>query len=129
MKLTMLEVIQVPLVFEKLRAQALPLRVAYTLNKIADAIDKETRFYYAELKKIFDKYGAVDEHGEPIFSDPEHRMRKIKEEFREETQRELNELTSLEVDFDSKLVIPLSGLENVNISIDELRPLVPFISD
>lgn len=125
----MFEIIQIPGLFSKLRGQDLPMRTAYNLNKIADAIDKETKFYYEELKKIFSKYGEVDEEGKPVFSDSDKRMRKIKDDCHEEAQKELNELTTLEVEFEDRFQIPLSSLEKLEISIDELRPLIPFITE
>lgn len=129
MKLTMFEVVQIAPVFAKLTGKGLPLRTAYNLNKIAEVVDKESVFYYDTLKKVFEKYGDSDADGQPIFTDIEKRMRKIKDDSREEAMRELNELTSLEIEFSDKLQIPLTSLEKVEISIDDLHPLVPFITD
>lgn len=125
----MFEVIQVNPVFTKLAGKEIPLRAAYSLNKIAEAVDKESSFYFNMLKKIFEKYGDVDSNGEPIFSDEGKRMRKVKEVYREVAQKELNELGAMEVTFDDRLKIPIESLEKIEISIDELHPLLPFLID
>ena len=129
MKLTMFEIVQIPGLFVKFRGKDLPMKTAYNLNKIGDAVEKETKFYYGELKKIFNKYGEVDDKGQPVFTDEAKHMRKIKDGSQEDAQRELNDLTALEVEFEDKLQISLDSLEKLEVSIDELRPLIPFIKE
>lgn len=104
----------------------LPLKVAYKLNKIRKAVDKEGDFYAEKFQEIVNKYAKTDENGEVIFSDDGEQIM-IKDGMIDECNKELTELQELSVEIDTYgLKIDDFG-EDIECTPDELAAIMPFM--
>jgi len=104
----------------------LPLKVAYKLNKIRKAVDKEGDFYAEKFQEIVNKYAKTDENGEVIFSDDGEQIM-IKDGMIDECNKELTELQELSVEIETYgLKIDDFG-EDIECTPDELAAIMPFM--
>ena len=104
---------------------ALPIKTAYKFNKMAYAIEKDIQFFQSQYKIILDNYAEKDEMGNPILNGQEI---KVKEGEIQNYLSKMEELLSTEVEINFPL-FTLDELSNYELSIAELRPLMPFIKE
>lgn len=105
----------------------LPLKVAYKLNKIRKAVEKESEFYADKFQEIVHTYAKIDENGEIIFSEDGSQIL-IKDGMVEECNNALTELQNLEVQIENyNLSIDDFG-ENLECTPDQLNALMPFMN-
>jgi hypothetical protein len=98
---------------------------AYQLNKLFSALEKESNFYKENLRKIIDEYAEKDSEGNPVQTEE---GLKIREDSIQEVNDKLNELLNIEVEVPD-IFIEMKALENVNITLDQLNLLSPFIKE
>ena len=104
----------------------LPLKVAYKLNKIRMAAEKEAEFYSEKFQNIISTYAKTDENGNLIFSDDNDQIM-IKEDMIDECNKALADLQSLEIEINTyNLSIDDFG-EDLKCTPDELETLMPFM--
>lgn len=105
----------------------LPLKVAYKLNKIRKAAEKESEFYADKFQEIVHTYAKIDENGEIVFSEDGSQIL-IKDGMVDECNKALTELQSLEVQIENyNLSIDDFG-ENLECTPDQLNALMPFMN-
>lgn len=105
----------------------LPLKVAYKLNKIRKAVEKESEFYADKFQEIVHTYAKIDENGEIIFSEDGSQIL-IKDGMVEECNNALTELQNLEVQIENyNLSIDDFG-EDLQCTPDQLNALMPFMN-
>lgn len=105
----------------------LPLKVAYKLNKIRKAVEKESEFYADKFQEIVHTYAKIDENGEIIFSEDGSQIL-IKDGMVEECNNALTELQGLEVQIENyNLSIDDFG-EDLQCTPDQLNALMPFMN-
>lgn len=105
----------------------LPLKVAYKINKIKKAVEKEGDFYAEKFEDIVNKYAKKDENGELVFNEDGSQIM-IKEDMIEQCNKELNDLQTLEIEVDNyNLTIDDFG-EDIECTPDSLAALMPFLS-
>ena len=104
----------------------LPLKVAYKLNKIKKAIEKESEFYSEKFQEIIENYAKKDDDGNLIFSEGNDQIM-IQEDKIEECNEAIINLQTLEVEIDNcNLTIEDFG-EDLQCTPDELDILMPFM--
>ena len=104
----------------------LPLKVAYKLNKIRKAVDKEADFYAEKFQEIVDTYARKDDNGELVFSEDNEQIL-IQPDKVEECNQKLAELQNLETQIDNYgLKIDDFG-DGIQCTPDELELLMPFL--
>ena len=105
----------------------LPLKVAYKLNKIRKAVEKESEFYADKFQEIIHTYAKIDENGEIVFSEDGSQIL-IKDGMVEECNNALTELQGLEVQIENyNLSIDDFG-EDLQCTPDQLNALMPFMN-
>lgn len=106
----------------------LPIKVAYAISKNINKIECELKAYNTEKAKLIDKYAEKDEEGKLIQNELGHVN--IKEEFKEDWNRDITELLSIENEIDIHK-IQLDDLlnSNYNISPAELSAISFMIND
>lgn len=105
----------------------LPLKVAYKLNKIRKAVEKESEFYADKFQEIVHTYAKIDENGEIVFSEDGSQIL-IKDGMVEECNNALTELQGLEVQIENyNLSIDDFG-EDLQCTPDQLNALMPFMN-
>lgn len=127
MKLTMTEGLQFVELYNKIKDTSLPIKVAFTLNKIYKEMENDVNFYNEKLGEIIQKYGQKDDSGNPIFSS-DGTMIEIVPELREECLEKQKEINSLEIEVPD-YSINIDDLEKINLTVSELNPLMPFIKN
>lgn len=105
----------------------LPLKVAYKLNKIRKAVEKESEFYADKFQEIVHTYAKIDDNGEIVFSEDGSQIL-IKDGMVEECNKALTELQNLEVQIENyNLSIDDFG-EDLQCTPDQLNALMPFMN-
>ena len=127
-KLTNERIINTINVLGKLNNAQLPIKVAYAISKNVNRIENEIKVYNTEKAKLIDKYAVKDEEGKLITD--EYGNVNIKEEHREDWNRDIKELLSIESEIDIHM-IQLDDLlnSNYNISPSELTAIDFMIND
>ncbi len=104
----------------------LPLKVAYKLNKIRKAVEKEGEFYSEKFEEILNNYAKKDENGDLVFSKEGDQIL-IKEDMIDECNSALTALQNLEVQIENYgLSIDDFG-EDLKCTPDQLAALMPFM--
>ena len=108
------------------RKEKMALKTAYKFNRLIDRLEQEVIFYNKKLDETVQAYAEMDENNKPIFLDDV--TVKIKEDKSEECQTVMNELDNLEIEVDP-ITFTLDELESLNISIEGVNSLIPFIQE
>ena len=125
-KVTMSQVLNLRQNISFFLSQKLPLPVAYKLNKINNAADKEADFYQEKFNEIVEKYAKKDEEGNIVFSEDGEQIM-IKDDLIAECNDALEELMDLEVEIDNLgLTIDAFG-DNIECTATEIDAIVPFL--
>lgn len=104
----------------------LPLKGAYKINKIKQALEKESDFYNEKFQGIIDKYARKDENGELIFSEDGDQIM-IEPDKIDECNQALTDLQQLTIEINNfNLKIEDLG-EDLQCTPDELAALMPFM--
>lgn len=105
----------------------LPLKAAYKLTKIKQAIEKETEYYGEKFQQIVDTYAKKDDDGNLLYNEDGTQIL-IKDGMITECNQELEELHNLEIGVDNyNLTIDELG-DGVEVTAEDLDALMPFLS-
>ena len=105
----------------------LPLKAAYKLTKIKQAVEKETEYYGEKFQEIVDTYAKKDEDGNLMYSKDGTQIL-IKDGMVMECNQKLEELHELEIGIENyDLKIEDLG-EGIEVTTDDLDALMPFFS-
>lgn len=129
MKIKMFEILELEALYEKIHNLSLPIRVVYKFSKFFDAVRKEKDFYNKTYQQLIDDYIVRDENGDLVYTDEARTMARIKDGKVEECNMKVAELMNMEVDFDFTDTFTLEELEMAVLTMDQMRPLLPFIKD
>lgn len=127
MKIPISQVVSVLEVAELFHNQKLSVKTAYTLTKLLSRANEEYEFYKNKLQEIIEKYAQRDENGEKILLD-DGKSVSIDKDFTDACAKELDELQNFEIE-KPELLFSIDDFNGVNLTIEELRPLMPFIKD
>ena len=106
--------------------QKLPLPVAYKLNKINNATEKEVEFYQEKFNEIVEKYAKRNDEGKYVFSEDGEQIM-IQDDKIPECNQALEELMDLVVEVETYgLKIEDFG-ENIECTAEEIDAISPFI--
>ena len=105
----------------------LPLKAAYKLTKIKNAVEKETEYYGEKFQEIVDTYAKKDEDGNLMYNEDGTQIL-IKDGMISECNDKLEELHNLEVSIENyNLTIDDLG-DDLEVTTDDLDALMPFFS-
>ena len=108
-----------------LKEKEMPIRLSYKFTLLLDKIDCDYNFFISEMRKIINKYGLKDEHGELV---QENGNIKINPDSLSLAEKALQELHETEVKLPD-ITLTLDELESLNIKPADLRALLPFIKE
>ena len=104
----------------------LPLKAAYKLTKIKQAVEKETEYYGEKFQEIVDTYAKKDEDGNLMYSKDGTQIL-IKDGMIVECNQKIEELHTLEIGIENyNLTIEDFG-EDIECTPDDLEALMPFM--
>ena len=108
-----------------LKEKEMPIRLSYKFTLLLDKIDCDYNFFISEMRKIINKYGLKDEHGELV---QENGNIKINPDSLALAEKALQDLHETEVKLPD-ITLTLDELESLNIKPADLRALLPFIKE
>lgn len=108
-----------------LKEKEMPIRLSYKFTLLLDKIDCDYNFFISEMRKIINKYGLKDEHGELI---QENGNIKINPDSLSLAEKALEDLHETEIKLPD-VTLTLNELESLNIKPADLRALLPFIKE
>ena len=108
-----------------LKEKEMPIRLSYKFTLLLDKIDCDYNFFISEMRKIINKYGLKDEHGELV---QENGNIKINPDSLSLAEKALEDLHETEVKLPD-VTLTLDELESLNIKPVDLRALLPFIKE
>ena len=105
----------------------LPLKAAYKLTKIKQAVENETQYYGEKFQEIVDTYAKKDENGNLMYNEDGTQIL-IKDGMVMECNQKLEELHNLEIGIENyNLTIDDLG-EGIEVTTEDLDALMPFFS-
>lgn len=108
-----------------LKEKEMPIRLSYKFTLLLDKIDCDYNFFISEMRKIINKYGLKDEHGELV---QENGNIKINPDSLSLAEKALQDLHETEIKLPD-VTFTLDELESLNIKPADLRALLPFIKE
>lgn len=102
----------------KLMKFELPVRTAYKLSKLAQALQVELNFVEEQRKKLFEQYGTKQEDN----------TIKVTPEKVSEFQGKMTDLFNVEVDINSE-TIAVEELEEARLSPNDLSSMMKFLGE
>ena len=111
---------------KNLKSKNLPIKTAYRLLKLAEFVATESDNYRNLFRQILDEYAEKNEDGSFVFSEDGTNVI-LKKEHIKEANEKVSELNQLEVDV--PYTFDLREFENLEISLEDLAPLMDIIVD
>lgn len=113
--------------YQKLKNESLPIKLAYKLNKINLLIQNEIIFYEDSLKKIIEQYAQKDSNGNYIQNET-HDGIIIQQEYLEVCHKQINELQYLEFDIPN-ISFTLEEFDGLKMTPVELSCIFSLITE
>lgn len=126
MQIKMQNILNFSSFYNTVRSQKLSIKIAYKLAQLAKAIDTELQFYQEKLREIILEHGELDEHGNPIPTEDGMGI-KVRPEAEKECFAAIYELQDIDVELPD-IQFSIDDFD-VNLSVDEIQVLLPFIKD
>lgn len=126
MKLIFNDVLNFRSFYTKIKDKKFPLRTGYHLNCIIKALEPHFSFYQEQLTQIFNDYAEKDERGS--IAQDENGNLKILPDKIAECNDKINELLNFEIEIDAK-PLKISEIENLELPMDEIQGIIPFITE
>lgn len=111
---------------KNLKSKNLPIKTAYRLLKLAEFVATESDNYRNLFRQILDEYAEKNEDGSFVFSEDGTNVILQKDHIKEANEK-VSELNQLEVDV--PYTFDLREFENLEISLEDLAPLMDIIVD
>lgn len=111
---------------KNLKSKNLPIKTAYRLLKLAEFVATESDNYRNLFRQILDEYAEKNEDGSYVFSKDGTNVI-LKKDHIKEANEKVSELNQLEVDV--PYTFDLKEFENLEISLEDLAPLMDIIVD
>jgi hypothetical protein len=111
---------------KNLKSKNLPIKTAYRLLKLAEFVAIESDNYRNLFRQILDEYAEKNEDGSFVFSEDGTNVI-LKKDHIKEANEKVSELNQLEVDV--PYTFDLKEFENLEISLEDLSPLMDIIVD
>lgn len=111
---------------KNLKSKNLPIKTAYRLLKLAEFVATESDNYRNLFRQILDEYAEKNEDGSFVFSEDGTNVI-LKKDHIKEANEKVSELNQLEVDV--PYTFDLKEFENLEISLEDLAPLMDIIVD
>ena len=111
---------------KNLKSKNLPIKTAYRLLKLAEFVATESDNYRNLFRQILDEYAEKNEDGSFVFSEDGTNVI-LKKDHIKEANEKVSEINQLEVDI--PYTFDLREFENLEISLEDLAPLMDIIVD
>jgi hypothetical protein len=127
MELKMLEILNFRKFYQAIKDKTIPIKTAYHIARLNASIQTNMDFYQDSVRHIIDSYVEKDADGTPIMLEGSDSY-KIKAGQETECAGALNDLQNLVVTLPDVTFTP-EELGGINLSIEDLEPILPFIKE
>ena len=127
MQITIQKILNFSVFYTAVKDQKLPLKTAYRLSKIANAIDSEIQFYHNKLQGIIAQYAEKDENGKTKLTEDGMNI-KLRAGVEEECYSAINELQQLEIELPD-IYFSIDDFANVELTPIEFSAIMPFVEE
>lgn len=111
---------------KNLKSKNLPIKTAYRLLKLAELVSNEAENYRNLFRQILDEYAEKKEDGSYILSEDGTNVIIQKDHIQDANQK-VDELNKIDVDI--PYTFDIKDFDNIEISLEELSPLMDLIVD
>ena len=108
------------------KSKNLPIKTAYRLLKLAELVSKEAENYRNLFRQILDEYAEKKEDGSYVLSEDGANVIIQKEHIQDANQK-VDELNKIDVEI--PYTFDIKDFDNIEISLEELAPLMDLIVD
>lgn len=108
---------------QKYEEKDLPIRISYSLFKVKKLIEDQVEFQLNAEQEIFQKYKPTSNEDGSLKFESEEQAR----EFAQEFSSKIDEIGEIEVELDLKNKPKISLDQIVDMSIEDIEALEPFI--
>lgn len=108
---------------QKYEEKDLPIRISYSLFKVKKLIEDQVEFQLNAEQEIFQKYKPTSNEDGSLKFESEEQAR----EFAQEFSNKIDEIGEIEVELDLKNKPKISLDQIVDMSIEDIEALEPFI--
>lgn len=122
----MYEILDFSKVYNSIKDEKMSIKTAYKLNKLIKKIEEENNFYNIKFHEIIEQYAEKNDQGEYQYID--ENSIKIKEGKEQECYKKVSELQNLEIETPN-ITFSIEELGNINLTIDTVNMLMPFIEE
>lgn len=111
---------------KNLKSKNLPIKTAYRLLKLAELVSKEAENYRNLFRQILDEYAEKKEDGSYVLSEDGANVIIQKDHIQDANQK-VDELNKIDVEI--PYTFNIKDFDNIEISLEELAPLMDLIVD
>lgn len=111
---------------KNLKSKNLPIKTAYRLLKLAELVSNEAENYRNLFRQILDEYAEKKEDGSYVLSEDGTNVIIQKEHIQDANQK-VDELNKIDVEI--PYTFDIKDFDNIEISLEELAPLMDLIVD
>lgn len=127
MKLTLQSILNYPQFYPLVSNAKLPIKTAYKLSRLNDAISKEITFYQTQLREIVEEYCTKDEEGKYVPTEDGRGFR-ITVGKETECNTRMLELHQLEVELPD-ITFTIDEFDGVELRVQDLTGIMPFVTE
>ena len=111
---------------KNLKSKNLPIKTAYRLLKLAELVSKEAENYRNLFRQILDEYAEKKKDGSYVLSEDGTNVIIQKDHIQDANQK-VDELNKIDVEI--PYTFDIKDFDNIEISLEELAPLMDLIVD
>ena len=111
---------------KNLKSKNLPIKTAYRLLKLAELVSNEAENYRNLFRQILDEYAEKKEDGSYVLSEDGTNVIIQKDHIQDANQK-VDELNKIDVEI--PYTFDIKDFDNIEISLEELAPLMDLIVD
>lgn len=111
---------------KNLKSKNLPIKTAYRLLKLAELVSNEAENYRNLFRQILDEYAEKKEDGSYVLSEDGTNVI-IQKDHIQDANKKVDELNKIDVEI--PYTFDIKDFDNIEISLEELAPLMDLIVD
>lgn len=111
---------------KNLKSKNLPIKTAYRLLKLAELVSNEAENYRNLFRQILDEYAEKKEDGSYVLSEDGANVI-IQKDYIQDANQKVDELNKIDIEI--PYTFDIKDFDNIEISLEELAPLMDLIVD
>lgn len=123
----MSQIIHFNLFYQEVKSTKIPVKTAYKLNKLINAINEHAAFYQEQILNLLKDHAEKDTEGEYIYTNDNIGV-KIKKESQQEFAEKANELLALDVELPD-ITFSIEEFGDIELSMEVFNIITPFLNE